>query len=77
MAEWREDFYVRGLFVPALREVFDGVYVGTESMRAWSSEPQLGWGLGLSAWPPSCRGPVPRLARAQKAAKYLPEDLVA
>ncbi|RLE99252.1 MAG: hypothetical protein DRJ57_02595, partial [Thermoprotei archaeon] len=31
VAEWREDFYVRGLLIPALREVFDGVYVGTES----------------------------------------------
>ena len=34
VAEWREDFYVRGLFIPALMQVFDGVYVGTESREA-------------------------------------------
>lgn len=31
VAEWREDFYVRGLHVPSLVKVFDGIYVGTES----------------------------------------------
>lgn len=29
--EWREVFYVRGLFIPVISEIFDGIYVGTES----------------------------------------------
>jgi len=29
VAEWREDFYVRGLFLPEVARVFDGVYVGS------------------------------------------------
>ena len=37
VAEWREDFYVRGLFLPEVAEVFDGVYVGTESRERVNS----------------------------------------
>ena len=31
VAEWRENFHFRGLFFNALKNVFDGFYVGTES----------------------------------------------
>ena len=37
VAEWREDFYVRGLFLPEVAKVFDGVYVGTESRERVNS----------------------------------------
>ncbi|TRM80670.1 hypothetical protein DJ531_11975 [Sulfolobus sp. A20-N-F6] len=31
LPEWREDFYHRGLFLNKLKEMFDSIYVGTES----------------------------------------------
>ncbi len=39
------------------------------SWRARGHWGPAGWGLGLSAWPPSCWGPAPYLARAQGPAR--------
>ncbi|MCD6357304.1 MAG: (2Fe-2S)-binding protein [Thermoproteales archaeon] len=50
--------------------VRDGMRISTDlagvtPRRARGHRAPAGWGLGLSAWPPSCWGPAPHLARAQ------------